>query len=92
MASLREIAPLLAGLGADRVGDGGGEADINALMRLGVPGLSLRTTMEHYFDWHHTEADMVDKVDPVELRKNVAALATIVYALAEMSGTLASSR
>ena len=92
VASLREIAPLLAGLGADRVGDGGGEADINALMRLGVPGLSLRTTMEHYFDWHHTEADMVDKVDPVELRKNVAALATIVYALAEMSGTLASSR
>jgi hypothetical protein len=44
--------------------------------------------MEHYFDWHHTPADMLDKVDPVELRRNVAALAVMIYTLAEMPGTL----
>jgi hypothetical protein len=44
--------------------------------------------MEHYFDWHHTESDMMDKVDPVELRKNVAALAVMIYVLADMPGTL----
>ena len=81
---LEAIAPLLAGLGANRIGPGGGGADIGPLMKKGVTGLAHRTTMEHYFDWHHTHADMLDKVDPIELRKNVAALAVMVFALAEM--------
>jgi carboxypeptidase Q len=84
IAKLQPIMPLLAGLGADRLGPGGGGADIGPLMKKGVLGLGHRTTMEHYFDWHHTPADMLDKVDPIALRKNVAALAVMVYALAEM--------
>jgi Zn-dependent M28 family amino/carboxypeptidase len=70
-------------------GDAGGGADIEPLMKLGVPGVEHRTTMANYFDWHHTHADMMDKVDPVELRKNVAAMAVMAYVLAEMPGTLA---
>lgn len=89
MARLREISRLFVGLGATRVGPGGGGADIGPLMRKGVPGIAHRTTMEHYFDWHHTPADMMDKVDPAELRKNVAALAVLVYVLADMPETLA---
>jgi len=81
---LREIGKLLAGLGADIVGDDGGGADIGPLMRRGVPGIAHRTTMEHYFDWHHTASDMLDKVNAIELRKNVAALAVMVYVLADM--------
>jgi carboxypeptidase Q len=88
VARMKAIAPLLAGLGADSVRTGGGGADIGPLMRKGVPGIAHRTTMEHYFDWHHTPSDMLDKVDPIELRKNVAALAVMVYALAEMPGRL----
>jgi hypothetical protein len=53
-------------------------------MRHGVPGIAHRTTMEHYFDWHHTPADMLDKVDPIELRKNVAAMAVMAWVLADM--------
>jgi hypothetical protein len=33
---------------------------------------------------------MLDKVDPVELRKNVAALAVLVYVLADMPDALAA--
>ena len=84
VAVLRELAPVFAGLGADRMTDDGGDADISPLMALGVPGIAHRTTGEHYFDWHHTRADMLDKVDPVELRKNVAALAALVYLVADM--------
>jgi carboxypeptidase Q len=84
IARLAGVRPLLAGLGADRIGPGGGGADISPLMRKGIPGIAHRTTMEHYFDWHHTPADMLDKVDPIELKKNVAALAVLVYVLAEM--------
>jgi hypothetical protein len=85
----REIGRLLAGLGADRIGLGGSDADIGPLMKRGVIGVAHRTTGEHYFDWHHTEADTPDKVDPIELRKNVAALAVMVYVLADMPETLA---
>jgi carboxypeptidase Q len=88
-ARMKTIATLLHGLGAGAIGPGGAGADIGPLMRRGVPGIAHRTTMERYFDWHHTHSDMLDKVDPVELRKNVAALAVMVYALAEMPERLA---
>jgi hypothetical protein len=83
LTRLREIAPLFTGLGADHMADGGGEADIGPLMTMGVPGVSHRTVGEHYFDWHHSRADMLDKVDPVELRRNLAALAAFVYLVAD---------
>ena len=84
LAQAREIAPLLAGLGADQINDSGGGADIGPLMKRGVTGVSHHTVGEHYFDWHHTQSDMLDKVDPVELRKNLAVLAVMVYILADM--------
>ena len=81
---LKEIAPLLAGLGADKIIPvQRGEADISRLVAAGVLGLGLRTTMKHYFDWHHTQADTLDKVDPSDFRKNVAALAVMTYVLAD---------
>ncbi len=53
-------------------------------MKRGVPGLAHRTVVEKYFHWHHTHADALDKVDPRELRKNVAAMAVMAYVLADM--------
>jgi Zn-dependent M28 family amino/carboxypeptidase len=58
-------------------------------MMAGVPGLGEMTNAAHYFDWHHTEADTIDKVDPVEFRKNVASLAVMTYILADMPERLA---
>jgi carboxypeptidase Q len=86
---LAPLAPLLTGLGTGGITDGGGDTDTGPLMRLGVPGVSHRTTMARYFEWHHTHADMLDKVDPIELRKNVAAMAVLAYVLADMEETLA---
>jgi hypothetical protein len=88
LASLREIGALLAPIDAARVSWGGGGADIGPLMRDGVPGLSLDTVGEHYFDWHHTNADTLDKVDPTDLRKATAMLALMGYALADAPGRL----
>src|ERR1039458_9242709 len=39
-----------------------------AAKNMGVPGLSERTVGTHYFDWHHTEADTLDKVNPEDFR------------------------
>jgi Zn-dependent M28 family amino/carboxypeptidase len=89
---LRDAATLLAPVGASSIKAGGGGSDIGPLMAAGVPGLGEETTAAHYFDWHHTEADTLDKVDPVEFRKNVASLAVMTYVLADMPERLAGHK
>ena len=39
-------------------------ADTSPLVREGVPGFGLQTVNVNYFDYHHTAADTLDKVDP----------------------------
>ncbi|WP_158942692.1 M20/M25/M40 family metallo-hydrolase [Granulicella sp. S190] len=87
-AALQDIASLLAPIGADKVLPGGGGSDIEPLTDDGVPALAPRTDDQHYFDWHHTEADTLDKVDPVEFRKNAAMLSVVTFVLADMDGRL----
>jgi Zn-dependent M28 family amino/carboxypeptidase len=92
LVALQDIVSLLGAIGTDTVSAGGGGSDIQALMADGVPALSPRTVEAHYFDWHHTEADTLDKVDPVEFRKNAAMLSVVAYVLAEMDGRLAGRK
>jgi Zn-dependent M28 family amino/carboxypeptidase len=88
---LKQIAKLLDPIGAGEMTPGGGGEDITALLRDGVPGMSERAAGTHYFDWHHSEADTLDKVDPEDFRKSVAALAVMSYAVADMPGRLTAS-
>jgi Zn-dependent M28 family amino/carboxypeptidase len=82
--TLKQIGTLLERVGAGEITGGGGGADIAPLVRDGVPGLAVRTVGTRYFDWHHSEADTLDKVSPEDFRKNVAALAVMGYVLADM--------
>jgi carboxypeptidase Q len=88
LAMVREIGALLKGIGANEVVPGFGGADIGPLVEEGVPGFDLRTVGEHYFDWHHTEADTLDKIQPENLQACVATMAVWSYVLADMPGTL----
>ncbi len=83
-AKLEQIGRLLEAIDAQEIRRGGGGADIGPLMRAGVPGLGLRTVGEHYFDWHHTEADTLDKVDIQDFRRAIALLGVTGYVLADM--------
>ena len=87
-ALLRQISAFLEPIDADQIQDGGHGADISPLMADGVPGLALVTVGEHYFDWHHTDADTLDKVEPKYLRRATAMLAVMGYVLADMEETL----
>jgi hypothetical protein len=84
LARVREIGRLLERIDAGSIQPGGGGADISPLMRDGVPGLAVRTVGTHYFDWHHTRADTIDKVKLEDLRANIAAMAVMAYVLADM--------
>jgi carboxypeptidase Q len=81
---LRDIARLLEPLGATRVREGGSGADIGPMRPAGVPLLGQNSDMSRYFDIHHTEADTLDKVNPDDLSRHVAAMAIMAYVLADM--------
>ncbi|MBE0658105.1 MAG: M20/M25/M40 family metallo-hydrolase [Bryobacteraceae bacterium] len=89
LALLKQIAAPLASIQASEIVAGGGGADIGPIMREGVPGLALRTTGGRYFEWHHTHADTIDKIDPRHFREAVAALAVVANGLADSESRLA---
>lgn len=57
-------------------------ADISGMSHEGVPTLGLMQDGRVYFNYHHTAADSLDKIVPLELRENAAAMAVMGYALA----------
>jgi carboxypeptidase Q len=63
-------------------------ADIAGMSEGGVPALGLLQDGRTYFNYHHTAADTLDKINPAELRENAAAMAVMGYALASMKDPL----
>jgi hypothetical protein len=88
LAQMRSIGKLLAPIGAGLVTAGGGGTDIGPIMREGVIGSGVRTVGKRYMEWHHTAADTIDKIDPIEFKKNIAQLAVFAYVLADMDERL----
>ena len=83
-ARVTEIGKLLEPIEASSIRRGGGGSDIAPLMMAGVPGFGMSTVGTHYFDWHHTEADTFDKINPRDFKQCTAALAVMSYVLADM--------
>jgi hypothetical protein len=87
-ALCEQIAGLLRPIDAMHVRPYGGGEDIEPLTREGVPSFSPNTVGAHYFDWHHTVTDTLDKVDPEDFNRNIAVLAVLSYVLADMPDRL----
>ena len=85
VAALAEAAAPLARVAPAEwsVHKGGSGADIGAIVREGVIGVGHRVDTTHYFDVHHSRADTFEKVDPDHLARNVAAIAGLIYTVAE---------
>jgi Zn-dependent M28 family amino/carboxypeptidase len=64
------LAPLGIVTGSFTEADG---SDIGPMIADGLPAVGLSQDGTRYFDLHHTPDDTLDKVDPVQLRQNVAA-------------------
>ena len=86
LRSLRPLADVLRPIGTTlfRSIDQSPGADIDPLVKAGVPGIGIMQDGRHYFDYHHSAADTLDKVDPQELKENAAAMAVMGYVLAAM--------
>jgi len=63
-------------------------ADLAGMANAGVPTLGVLQDGRTYFNYHHTAADTLDKVNPQELRENATAMAVMAYALASTPNPL----
>lgn len=57
-------------------------SDIGPMVADGLPGVALSQDGTRYFDYHHTPDDTLDKVDPAQLRQNVAAWTAVLAVMA----------
>jgi carboxypeptidase Q len=64
------LAPLGIAYGLEKA-EGG--PDMGPTVALGVSPIDLQQDGTRYFDLHHTPEDTFDKIDPTQLRQNVAA-------------------
>ena len=71
--------PLFEPWGVWEFTKGTGGADVNALMLQGVTVAGLTPDAQRYFDYHHSAADSIDKVNPRELHLGAAALASLIW-------------
>jgi carboxypeptidase Q len=87
---LKTVQDVLSGIGADviRLTGRSPGADIQTLGEAGVPTFGIIQDSRTYFNYHHSAADTLDKVDPAYLQQNAAAMAVLAYALADMAQPL----
>jgi Zn-dependent M28 family amino/carboxypeptidase len=83
------LAAALAPLGIARGGNSAnGGADVGPVIRAGSAAIDLQQSGLRYFDYHHTQDDTLDKVDPDQLRQNVAAWTAMLAIVANAPETI----
>lgn len=73
------LAPLGVARGSGVGGDG---TDVGPTLALGVAAIDLNQDGTRYFDTHHTPDDTLDRIDPEQLRQNVAAWTAMLAVVA----------
>ena len=82
----RVLAPLGISRGTDTATSG---ADTSPLVGSGVWAIDLKQDGTRYFDLHHTPDDTLDKIDPAQLRQNVAAWTAMLAVFANSAANFA---
>ncbi len=78
------LGPALAPLGIDYSDEANADfgTDVGPVIESGVAGVALGQSGLRYFDYHHTPDDTLDKIDPEQLRQNVAAWTAMLHIVA----------
>lgn len=79
------LYPLAVYIDAKAVPTGG--TDSGPLHESGVPAFDLEQDGYDYFDVHHTANDVIERIDPAQMKQNVAAWTATVWMMANTSVT-----
>ncbi|NJM53927.1 MAG: M20/M25/M40 family metallo-hydrolase [Blastocatellia bacterium] len=86
---LNPLANILNSQGAGQIDQKpSASSDISTLTAKGVPSFGPWFDTRTYFDYHHTEADTLDKVNPKYLAENSAVMTVLAYGLANLEQNL----
>ncbi len=87
---LQPISKILSeqGAGLSQIQPGGVGADIGPLTQRGVPSFAPWFDARTYFNYHHTAADTLDKVNPKELAEVGSVMAVLAFGLANLEQPL----
>ena len=88
---VKAIAAAVLPLGVSRGGnEAHGGSDVGPVAETSnLPVIDLRQDGTRYFDWHHTPADTLDKIDRTQLTQNVAAWSAMLAIVANSEAELA---
>jgi carboxypeptidase Q len=75
-AIARSLRPLRVTRGTDTAG---GAPDVGPLGAIGVPLVDLQQDVTDYFALHHTPDDTIERVDPTQVRQNVATWSVVAW-------------
>jgi hypothetical protein len=81
---LRDMAALLDSIGAGTVTAGGAGADVAPLGEAGVTVGQYLPDGQRYFDFHHSERDVLAAVNRRELELGAAAIAAMAWLAADL--------
>lgn len=81
---MKDIVTLCDPIAPMKAGAGWGGADVGPMKPHGVIIMSHGVDVSTYFNFHHTRADTLDKIDATHLTQNIATLATVAFVIADM--------
>ncbi len=83
--AIREFAQIIAPLGVALSPDNNAvaQSDMSLLTKAGMPSINFAADGLRYFDYHHTENDTLDKINPEDLKQNTTVYALFAYFAAQ---------
>ncbi len=63
--------------------DAQAQSDMSLLSKAGMPAVNFMPDGSRYFDYHHTENDTLDKIDPDDLKQNTAVYTVFAWFAAQ---------
>ncbi len=83
LVKLQNYSSSFRSIGAERFVNGHGGADISPLVKFGVVAIGLQVDGQKYFDYHHSDSDILQNVNERELALGSAAVAILAYLIAQ---------
>jgi len=83
--NMHDLAQLLAPLGVAFSSENNAvaDSDMSLLSKAGMPSVKFSPDGLHYFDYHHTENDTLDKINPQDYKQSTTVYAMFTYFAAQ---------